>query len=107
MPVPNILDVGGPEALLRAHRPRRSQPLLAEKVGDELLDPARGQEDRGVVVGDQGRARVEPVAPLPEKVQEPSPYLATLHAPHPGTTCWPRAHVQGTPIRPAGPPVRA
>jgi hypothetical protein len=35
-------------------------------------------------VGDQGRARVESVAPFPEKVQEPASYLATLHAPHPG-----------------------
>src|SRR5829696_3353051 len=107
MPVPNILDVGCTEALLRAHRPRGSRPLLAEKVGDELLDPARGQEDSGVVVGDQGRARVVPVAPLPEKIQEPSPYLATLHAPHPGTTCWSRAHVPGTQVRSAGPPARA
>src|SRR5215210_9314042 len=107
MPVPNIEDVGGTEALLHAHRPRGRRPLLAEKIGDELLDPARGQEHRRVVVGDQGRARVDPVAPLPEKAQEPSPYLATLHAPHPGTTCWSRAHVPGTQVRPAGPPVRA
>src|SRR5215218_1291334 len=98
MPVPNILDVGGTETLLHAHRPRGSRPLLAEKVGDELLDPARGEEDRRVVVGDQGRARVEPVVPLPEKVQEPSPYLATLHAPHPGTIRWSPAHVPGTPV---------
>src|SRR5215213_6658208 len=102
MPVSDILDVGGTETLLRAHRPRGRGPLLAEKVGDELLDP-----DRGVVMGDQGRARVEPVAPLPEKVQEPSPYLTTLHAPHPETICWSRAHVPGTPVRPADPPVHA
>src|ERR687897_3747847 len=106
MPVSNILDVWGTETLLRTHRPRGRRPLLAEKVGDELLDPARGEEDRGVVVGDQGRARIEPVAPLPEKVKEPSPYLATLHAPHPGTNCWSRAHVPGTRVRPAGPPAR-
>ena len=86
MPVPDILDVGRAEALLRAHRPRGRRPLLTEKVGDELLDPARSEEDRRIVVGDQGRARVEPVAPLPEKVQEPASDLATLHAPHPGTT---------------------
>src|SRR5687768_3530568 len=107
MPVPDILDVGGTEAFLRAHRPRGSRSLLAEKVGDELLDPTRGEEDRRIVVGDQGRARVEHVAPLPEKVQKPSPYLATLHALHPGTTLWSRAHVPGTPVRPVGLPVRA
>ena len=72
-----------------------------------LLHPARGEENRGVVVGDQRRARVEPVAPLPEKVQKPLPYLATLHAPHPGITLWTRAHVPGTQVRPLGPPVRA
>src|SRR4029453_3583600 len=74
---------------------------------DELVGPARGEEDRGVVMGDQGRARVEPVAPLPEKVQEPSSYLTTLHAPHPETICWSRAHVPNTPVRPADPPVHA
>src|SRR5918995_1609103 len=106
MPVSNIEYVGGTEALLHAHSPGGRGTLLAEKVRDELLDPARREEDRGIVVGDQGRARVEPVAPLPEKVQEPSPYLATLHAPHPGTIYRSRAHVPGTPVRPAGPPVR-
>src|ERR671916_2936875 len=107
MPVPDVLDVGGTEALLRAHRPRGGRRLLAEKVGDELLDATRGEEDRRVVVGYQGRARVEPVAPLPEKLQEPASYLATLHAPRPATTLWSCPRFPGTPVRPAGLPVPA
>ncbi len=68
MPVADILDVGGTEALLRAHRPRGSRPLLTEEVRYELLDPARGQEDRRVVVRDKRRTRIVPVGPYSEKV---------------------------------------
>src|SRR5215212_370818 len=100
MPITDVLDVGGAEALLRAHGPRGGRPLLAEEVRDKLLDPTRGKEDRGVVVGDQRRARVEHVIPLPEKVQKPPSYLATLHAPHSGI---PRlSRVPSAPARPAG-----
>src|SRR3712207_2613180 len=81
--VADLFNVLRAEALLGAHRAGGGRPLLAREEGDELLHAGGGEQHRRVVVGDQGRARVDPVAPLGEKVEEAASDLTALHGPRP------------------------
>ncbi len=74
-----VVLAAGADALLGGDRPDVVAPLLAEEDGLELVHPGIGEEERGVLGGDERRGRQHGVAVGREVFEEALPDLGAGH----------------------------
>ena len=84
-----------PHALLRRRRPRVGARLAAEEQVLELVHPRVGEEQRGIVVGDERRTGDDGVTVRREVVEERPANLVRMHRGHGTRGSGPGARVPG------------
>ena len=80
--VAHLVDVAGADALLYVGEPGAGGMLLAHEIGDQRMHARGGEQHRGVVFGDQGRAWDHRVALGTEEVQIQLPKLTAGQIAH-------------------------
>jgi hypothetical protein len=66
--VPDLVDVARPDALLEVGEALPGRVLLAQEIGHEGVHPGSGEENGGVVLGDEGGRADLDVAPCFEEI---------------------------------------
>ena len=77
-----LVDVAGADALLHVREPGAGGMLLPHEIGDQRMHARGGEQHRGVVFGDQGRAGDHRVALGTKEVQIQLPKLTAGQIAH-------------------------